>query len=555
MLKYLLLLNVILCSTIFGQTFQWANLVSPNYQFNPTSLHTPIAIDNLGNPVCARLKNYQQIYSSVVYGDVTLEKRTASGSLIWENTIYGKADISEITLDQENNVICIGTFRDSVIIGTTTLYQTEVNQNSILFKTDASGNFLWVVDGTEFASQYGVITALELKAPDNLLIGVTNYNVNANIYEFDSDGNLISTILQTGAETISDINVDILGNIWTTGFAFNGAVSFNGLDTIAPFTYNDYIIKYNSSGVAQWVSFVEDITVQEFNIETDNSGNGYLSGNLFAPTQFGNLNANGPQWVYDFFVTKIDPDGNYLWLNEIPPGNNTSGDGTIGNSNFLSCSIGGNTFVTGFFRGQIDFGNGVILSANGNDIFVLSYDSDGTIQWGKAAGGDTYNDGCGIVTDNNESCYVSGVVSQNAVFDTISISGEYMNLFIAKLTFGTPVKVENQSQDLIPLANEYSLMQNYPNPFNPSTKIGFVIPNRVRNLEDFSSQASRNDNSLVTLKVYDILGNEIATLVNEEKPAGTYEVNFDAAGLSSGLYFYTLTAGSFSETKKMILLR
>lgn len=103
--------------------------------------------------------------------------------------------------------------------------------------------------------------------------------------------------------------------------------------------------------------------------------------------------------------------------------------------------------------------------------------------------------------------------------------------------------------------NEFILNQNYPNPFNPTTNIRFVIPNEVRNQEDFSSRTPRNDNSLVTLKIFDVLGNELATLMNEEKSPGEYEVNFDAAGLTSGLYFYRLTAGSFSETKKMLLLK
>jgi ligand-binding sensor domain-containing protein len=108
---------------------------------------------------------------------------------------------------------------------------------------------------------------------------------------------------------------------------------------------------------------------------------------------------------------------------------------------------------------------------------------------------------------------------------------------------------------------KFSLEQNYPNPFNPSTKIHYVIPNVVRNLKDFSSQAPRNDNAIVTLKVYDILGKEVATLVNEEKPAGSYEVEFNsvetfhATSLPSGVYFYQLRAGAFVETKKMILLR
>ncbi len=86
---------------------------------------------------------------------------------------------------------------------------------------------------------------------------------------------------------------------------------------------------------------------------------------------------------------------------------------------------------------------------------------------------------------------------------------------------------------------EFKLNQNYPNPFNPSTIIKYAIGSR----------------QYATLKVYDVLGNEIATLVNEEKPAGTYEVKFDASNLSSGIYYYQLKAGSFIQTKKMLLVK
>ncbi len=83
------------------------------------------------------------------------------------------------------------------------------------------------------------------------------------------------------------------------------------------------------------------------------------------------------------------------------------------------------------------------------------------------------------------------------------------------------------------------LAQNYPNPFNPSTTISYQIPQ----LE------------FVLLKVYDILGREVSTLVNEEKPAGNFEVQFEGNGLTSGIYFYQLKVGDYLETKKMILLR
>lgn len=92
----------------------------------------------------------------------------------------------------------------------------------------------------------------------------------------------------------------------------------------------------------------------------------------------------------------------------------------------------------------------------------------------------------------------------------------------------------------------FRLEQNYPNPFNPITKIKFSIP---------LAETHRDASLHVTLEVYDILGNEITTLVNEEKPAGSYSINFDGSKLSSGVYFYQIRAGSFVETKKMILLR
>ena len=91
----------------------------------------------------------------------------------------------------------------------------------------------------------------------------------------------------------------------------------------------------------------------------------------------------------------------------------------------------------------------------------------------------------------------------------------------------------------IQIPRVFALQQNYPNPFNPSTNIRYSIP----------------QSSNVVIKVFDILGNEIETLVNEEKPVGSYEVDFNASELSSGIYFYKLQAGEFIQTKKMIILK
>ena len=96
------------------------------------------------------------------------------------------------------------------------------------------------------------------------------------------------------------------------------------------------------------------------------------------------------------------------------------------------------------------------------------------------------------------------------------------------------------------VVNDFKLYQNYPNPFNPSTRIRFTIP---------IVETHRDASLLTTLKVYDILGNVVASLVDKEKPAGNYEVDFDASQLSSGIYFYQLRTNSFLQTKSMVLIK
>jgi hypothetical protein len=107
---------------------------------------------------------------------------------------------------------------------------------------------------------------------------------------------------------------------------------------------------------------------------------------------------------------------------------------------------------------------------------------------------------------------------------------------------GGVVTVEINNLSLLP--SNFTLYQNYPNPFNPSTKIKYTIPNSVETL------------LATSLRVYDILGREVATLINQELSAGTYEVEFSVRnGSASGVYFYQLRAGSFVDTKKMIVIK
>ncbi|RPI73750.1 MAG: T9SS C-terminal target domain-containing protein [Ignavibacteriales bacterium] len=120
--------------------------------------------------------------------------------------------------------------------------------------------------------------------------------------------------------------------------------------------------------------------------------------------------------------------------------------------------------------------------------------------------------------------------------DTSSIlSGNVPIQEIDVTVFSGATGINNQNGPI----NTFTLEQNYPNPFNPSTVISYQLP----------------VSGFVSLKVYDVLGNEVATLVNGEQNSGSHSINFNAAQLSSGVYIYRLNAGKFSETKSMILIR
>ena len=122
----------------------------------------------------------------------------------------------------------------------------------------------------------------------------------------------------------------------------------------------------------------------------------------------------------------------------------------------------------------------------------------------------------------------------NRITDTLAVPNAGNNT-VSFIPLTVPTTIQHTNN----IADGYFLKQNYPNPFNPSTNISFEI----------------KEKGLVTLKVYDILGNEMASLVNEELNSGSYNVTFDASNFTSGVYFYELKSGSYRDTKKMLLVK
>lgn len=153
------------------------------------------------------------------------------------------------------------------------------------------------------------------------------------------------------------------------------------------------------------------------------------------------------------------------------------------------------------------------------------------------------------LVNGNGTTLESHMYSFNDDVSSLISNNEKIFYRLKQIDFDGSFEYSNTLEVALSASDKFTLVQNYPNPFNPSTKIKYSIPSVS------SIPTGRERNLNVTLKVYDILGNEIATLVDEYKPAGNYEVEFSGAELTSGVYFYQLKTNNFIQTKKIILMK
>ncbi len=224
----------------------------------------------------------------------------------------------------------------------------------------------------------------------------------------------------------------------------------------------------------------------------DANGNCYITGMSTTPTT-----------SYDYATLKYNSNGTLLWTQRF-----TSSGYQIDIPEDMFLDNNGNSYVTGSF-------------------YTIKYSNIGDLQWSINNPLPPYNFSAEkIIVNNSNDIYIAATGPGNNS-DTDILAFKY-----------------SQSIGITPISNEipkeFRLNQNYPNPFNPSTKIKYQIP---------------KNKSFVKLIVYDITGKEIIKLINEEQNAGIYEVIFDGTKYSSGVYFYSLTTDSFSEAKRMIIIK
>jgi hypothetical protein len=522
----------------FSQSFMWVKNNTHNITSNPDIAKFPSACDASGNLVIGTIWNYKQVYSSEYYGDVTIRKYNNSGIELFNKTLTGKALVKDIEPGASDEIYLYGTFMDTLRIDASNFLLNTgsgFNLDEFLIKLSSSGNLVWVKN---ISSLYPGkrIGALKIRQSD-LFLGLESTNPSL-IIKMDLNGNEISSINQhlvtSTALSLSSVDIDASGNVFASGSCGSGNIAFGNLTQSCPFVYSLYFAKYNSAGLCQWVKFVQDVTSERPRIINDAQGNLYAAGDLNGSFAFGSLQSQGPSWVYDFYLTKIDPSGNFLWLKEVP-NTNTTGDAALGKIFNIRVDASSNVYITGFQRGTVNWGNiTTTIQGTGNGLVVLKYNSSGDLLWGKTAGGTGGVRGDAISLDNSGNIFISGNFGLTANFDAIQLSGTgYINSFITKLTNPVSVGVVNNNAPV-----SYSL-SNYPNPFNPATNIKFSIV--------------KSGN--VKLTVYNMLGKEIKGLVNGIVTKGTYEINFDASGLASGVYIYKLATEEKTFTGKMTLLK
>jgi uncharacterized delta-60 repeat protein len=452
-----------------------------------------ITVDSSGNV-------YVTGFISTAYGtyyeDMITIKYNSAGVQQWAKVYIspenGGDEGVDIKLDDASNVYALGV-----------IYE-DMHTNLVMIKYSSSGNQLW-------AMRYEVAVAitprdLVLDISGNIYIAgsvmnpyddffVLKYN-NSGAYQwiqiYDHNGQ------NDGAESI---DVDNAGNVFVTGV---GSATSDNVDIVT--------LKYNSSGVLQWNKSYDGTAHnldEARSVAVDNAGNCIVTGASEA-TGTGT----------DMITIKYNTLGSQLWVQRY---NRSSDFDDYGYS--IATGAFNNIYVTGYSRNIF----------NQSDIVTVKYNPAGEEQWVKIYNGtsDSSDLARKVVTKGLGDVYVIGY-SKNA--------GSLTDFTTIK--YSQPIGIEPISNEV---PNNFSLSQNYPNPFNPTTNIIFSIPQSVI--------LSGAKNLLIELKIYDVLGKEIATLVNENLKAGTYKVDWNASNYPSGVYFYKLIADNFIDTKKMILVK
>lgn len=484
------------------------------YDINANNSVTPYDyfIDSSGNSYIVGLSGYQAGNQPF---DVVTIKYNKNGDLQFSNVYDANLFFpkpTSVAVDNSGNVF-VAVDDDSLV----------------LIKYNSDGTEEWI---KKYSTQTPIYSKkILIDNIGNILVAGNMSNASNGFQDFvlikyNSSGDTIWTRSYDRAgydDYLYSLAVDNQNNIFLGGSA----------QYAQSYTTEDFaVVKYNSDGMFQWGKFYNgfyDNRDQIVDLATDVSGNVFASGNSYDDSFFSTA-----------MVIKYSSSGDSLW--SISFNGDTSGLalGKVGLNKIVGASDARITGVRNYLDYLLIYGitfNGIStypvfsMLLNKNTLLVediIMYVSQ------------NYNfiDGLAILSGLG----ISNAVNKVAGVPDIIITGNAQttsppsrfDVITAKFS---PVTVGVEQEQKLPSVPV--LHQNYPNPFNPNTTISYQVPKA----------------GFVTLKVYDILGNEAATLVDGYKAAGVYSIKFNATDLSSGVYFYRLTTGTFIQSKKLLLIK
>ena len=454
-----------------------------------TDIGNSIVVDGSGNVYITG-----ESYGVGTKSDIVTIKYNSAGVQQWLQRYNGPENMldegRQISLDASGNLLVSG-----VTLTNPTSY------DFIILKYNSSGMQQWLKTYNGTGSSPDSPSDLKTDASGNIYI--TGYSTGVGTaydwltIKYDPSGTQLWEKRYNGPGNLTDVAnslaVDASGNIYVTGFA-GGNGTGNDITTI----------KYNSSGVEQWVQTYNGPGNGNDNARSlvlDAAGNVYITGY-----------SSGLSSGSDYTTIKYNSSGVQQWLQTY------NGPGNAGEDAYsILLDAAGNIYITGSSAG----------SGTDYDYATVKYNPSGAQQWVLRYNGpgNSYDDSRSLAIDTSGNVYVAGTSRGS------NTARDY-----ATIKYSQTIGIQNIGSEI---PEVYSLSQNYPNPFNPKTNIGLRIA----------------DFGFVSLKVYDITGKEVAVLVNQEMSAGVYNVDFDASNLSSGTYFYSMETAGFRDVKKMVIVK
>ncbi|MEN9738221.1 MAG: hypothetical protein RLZZ318_254 [Bacteroidota bacterium] len=451
--------------------------------------------------------------------NIFLVKYDQNGNIIWAKSFGGNLidDANGICSDSFGNVYLTGGFQSpSIAFGATTLTRVS-SQDMFIAKFDSNGNVIWAksAGGNNFEAGNSVTSDSKGNAvvtgwfgsASIVFGGDTLYKIAGQdifVVKYDSKGNVkwAKSAGGIGNEMGLKVTNDSFGNFYMTGFFNSSTISFNGITLNSFGGLDAYVAKYDSIGNILWAKNIVG-TGDEYGlgIVNDVSGNVLLTGYFGSSTiSFAGSNLNNSGGT-DVFLVKYDSNGNEIWANSIGGSGGES-------STSISRDFNGDFVLTGYFSSaSLSIGSVVLNNKGGKDIFVVKYDSLGTVLWAKSAGGSADDIGNCAIIDKKGNIVLSGNYNSLTItFGNFLLSNlGSMDIFVAKLS-------NSLSFDESRRTNQISIV---PNPFMNSTLIRFSKP--VDNAD---------------LLVYDIYGK----IIEEKKISGDSYV-FQKESSVYGVFF------------------